>query len=354
MRNHETTMDQENLRLFISRTARELEQTIETREAEHLAWLILSHVTRLPVMQLRVNAAVKVPKTQMQKAEKMALALKKNVPFQYITHEAPFYGADFYVTPSVLIPRPETEELVQKAIEAARALIAARTFTAQGKSGSTATPKGGPDSLQILDIGTGSGCIAVTLARELPEAEIHAVEVSRRALSVAAKNARDLGASVQFYHADILKLSRDVNRATPATPRISPAPTPLPDTRYLSADALQTLAPGRFDMIVSNPPYVTVAQKGEMLPNVVEHEPHKALFVPDSDPLLFYRAIGRLATRWLKPGGRLLFEINETLASQTAILLSGLGYTEVSAFNDINGKARIISVLLPSNQADSE
>lgn len=324
-------MNQESLRSFIARTIRELEGTAETREAENLAWLILSHVTRLPVMQLRVNAGVKLPKTQMQKAEKMVCALKKNVPFQYITGEAPFYGYTLRVTRSVLIPRPETEELAQKVIFAARDLLAIRCTNSTGNS-----PKGS-EPLQILDIGTGSGCIAVTLSLELPGAEVHAVDISRRALSVAAKNSRNLGATVQFYHADILKLARKV--------------IPAVDTPFLSADALREMAPGRFDIIVSNPPYVTLAQKGEMLPNVVANEPHRALFVPDTDPLRFYRAIGRLGARWLKPGGALFFEINEAFAPETAALLSDLGYTEVSAFNDLNGKERMISAIWPTQQA---
>ncbi len=161
--------------------------------------------------------------------------------------------------------------------------------------------------------------------------------ISRRALSVAAKNSRNLGATVQFYHADILKLARKV--------------IPAVDTPFLSADALREMAPGRFDIIVSNPPYVTLAQKGEMLPNVVANEPHRALFVPDTDPLRFYRAIGRLGARWLKPGGALFFEINEAFAPETAALLSDLGYTEVSAFNDLNGKERMISAIWPTQQA---
>ena len=151
------------------------------------------------------------------------------------------------------------------------------------------------------------------------------MDISRRALSVAAVNARNQGVSIQFYQADILK------------------PKPL-----------REMGPGRLDIIVSNPPYVTVAQKEVMLPHVVEHEPHRALFVPDSDPLRFYRAIGRLGNRWLKPGGALLFEINETLASQTAGLLSELGYSEVSVIDDINGKARIVSALRPTLPAESE
>lgn len=327
MRNHENNMDQENYRIFVARTIRELEDTAGIREAENLAWLTLEHVTGVPVMQLRVNAAVKLPKSQMQKAEKVVRSLKKNVPFQYITCQAPFYGAIFKVTPSVLIPRPETEELVHKAIATGKALIARQAIVpqVQGQPDSAGSRKDGPDPLQILDIGTGSGCIAVTLARELPHAEVHAVDISRRALSVAAFNARNQGVSVQFYQADILK------------------PNPL-----------REMGPGGLDIIVSNPPYVTVAQKEEMLPRVVEHEPHRALFVPDSDPLRFYRAIGRLGTRWLKPGGALLFEINETLASQTAGLLSELGYSEVSVIDDINGKARIVSALRPTLPAESE
>lgn len=208
-------------------------------------------------------------------------------PLQYITGVQPFFGRDFSVDPRVLIPRGETEEL------------AALLLSTYGK-----------EPLRLLDIGTGSGAIAVTLAAERPGWQVTAMDISPDALEVAATNAKKLDAAVNFIQADIL----DENRWGEL---------------------------GTYQVIVSNPPYVRESEKKAMHTNVLDHEPPGALFVPDADPLVFYRAIARFAKGALVPGGRLYFEINEALGQETAALLEGLGFEEVKIHRDINGRDRM-------------
>ena len=212
-------------------------------------------------------------------------------PIQYILGEAPFYGRDFLVTRDTLIPRNETEELVHKIIKE--------------------NPKPG---LRVLDLGTGTGCIPITLALELQSPEVFALDVSEEALAIARKNASLLEAQVQFLEGDLL-------------------------------GSIPTLA--LFDVIVSNPPYVPLRDQGEMHANVLNFEPHLALFVPDEDPLVFYRAIGNWGQQLLKKGGKLYLEIYENLAKELVQLLRSLGYSQVQVHQDLNGKNRMISCLWP-------
>ena len=198
--------------------------------------------------------------------------LKEFEPIQYIQQQAPFCGRRFYVTPDVLIPRPETEELVQ--------LLAEQLS---------------PESL-ILDIGTGSGCIAISLSLALPYAKVFACDISEEALSIAKLNNEKLKGGVTFFQADILSFQPS-----------------LEQTRFYNA-------------IVSNPPYITVKEADKMAPNVLRYEPHKALFVPNDDPLLFYRKIGQLGLTMLKEGGMLAFEINYAFGKEVKALLEDLGY----------------------------
>lgn len=210
-------------------------------------------------------------------------------PIQYILGEVSFCGRTFRVTPDVLIPRPETEELV-------------------GWMVSDVNPQS-----RILDIGTGSGAIAVSLALELPSAAVTALDVSDAALAVAGRNACELHAAVTFRKADILL-----------------------------TDTLET-----FDVMVSNPPYVRELEKAEMNPNVLSYEPHLALFVQDTDPLLFYRKIASLARKALSPGGWLYFEINQYLGQETATLLKERGFSEVTLRKDIFGNDRMLRARQP-------
>lgn len=226
-------------------------------------------------------------------------------PLQYVLGESEFYGRRFAVRRGVLIPRPETEELVDRIVRSVRGRA--------GEAGECEPPLRTPlagRGLRILDVGTGSGCIAVSLALELPAAEVYAADISDEALEVAAENCRRLGARVTLRR----------------------------------ADALTDLAeqfPERFDVIVSNPPYVPESDRGAMHPNVRDYEPALALFVPDDDPLRFYRAIARSGRRMLRPGGRLWFEIYEHAAAQMADMLAAEGYAATEIYRDLFDKERM-------------
>lgn len=208
-------------------------------------------------------------------------------PIQYITGHAEFAGHVFKVNENVLIPRPETEELVQWMLES--------------------IDRNHP--VKILDIGTGSGCIPITLALKLPGAEVHALDVSADALGLARENAQRLDARVRFFKLDIL-----------------------------SAESLVE----DYDVIVSNPPYVRMSEKNEMRGNVLKHEPDLALFVKDEDPLIFYRRIAELSSEALTENGMLFFEINENLSESTQDILSRLSYRNIETRKDIYGKNRMI------------
>lgn len=213
--------------------------------------------------------------------------LASGEPFQYVMGQTEFCGLTFKVTPDVLIPRPETEELVCRII-------------AENKNRS---------GLSVLDIGTGSGAIAVTLAKELPDGRVIALDVSEDALSVAAGNAERNGVSVNFLKFDILAMA------------------PLP---------------GRYDLIVSNPPYVPERDREGMHRNVRDHEPALALFVPDERPLLFYEAIAEKATAALNPGGRLYLETYEAYHQELKQLLENNGFTNIKCRDDMFGRPRFV------------
>ncbi|MBQ9704768.1 MAG: peptide chain release factor N(5)-glutamine methyltransferase [Paludibacteraceae bacterium] len=220
-------------------------------------------------------------------------------PVQYVLGEAPFAQDIYKVRAGVLIPRPETEELVD-----------------------WISPPDTPGCLQgtLLDMGTGSGCIAITLAKRNPQVRVTGWDLSPIALSVAAENARRLQADVTFERKDILKEGRSED-----------------------AKASLSLPPSKgWDLIVSNPPYICEQEKSAMHANVLEHEPCEALFVPDSDPLLFYRAIADFSMEWLKNEGKLYFEINPLYARELTDLLTRRGYTSVETRCDAFGKERFI------------
>ncbi len=221
--------------------------------------------------------------------ENIVNRLVQKEPVQYILGEARFHGHIFHVASSVLIPRPETEELVDWIIKD--------------------TPSTSPE---ILDIGTGSGCIAITLAKEIPNAHVTALDISTQALDIAKGNARELQANVTFLQKDIL----------------------APD---ISTELKQ-----KWDIIVSNPPYICEQEQSEMEANVLHYEPRIALFVPNKDPLLFYRAIGQYAIQNLKPEGNLYVEINRVYGAATARLFHDIGFYDVTIRKDLFGNERMI------------
>jgi len=211
--------------------------------------------------------------------------LNQHEPLQYILGEADFYGRKFKVSPSVLIPRPETELLIREVLKI-----------------EIKAPR-------ILDIGTGSGCIAITLNLEIPNSKICAVDVSQLALETAKENSKKLASTVKFIYTDFLKDNLDLEP---------------------------------FDMVVSNPPYVRETEKQSMKPNVLNYEPHLALFVPDSDPLLFYKAIASKSKSLLKPNGKIFVEINEKFAGEIKDLFVSSGFKEIKIIQDLDGKDRIV------------
>ena len=219
--------------------------------------------------------------------------LRLQEPVQYILGETEFYGRRFRVNPSVLIPRPETEELVDQIVKQAR-------------------PRGG--SPVILDVGTGSGCISITLALELPQAQVFAFDIAPAALATAMANAENLGAKVQFQPSNIL---------------------------------VQPEFEGSLDILVSNPPYVLRSEAALMQSNVLDHEPHLALFVEDNDPLLFYRALAQYGRNHLRRGGRCYFETNERYAAEVADLLSKEGFDRAIVTADLSGKDRFVQAVWP-------
>ena len=211
--------------------------------------------------------------------------INRHEPIQYVLGKAEFYGRAFAVDGSVLIPRPETELLI-------RAVLKEKKF-----------------SPTILDIGTGSGCIAITLAVEIPSSEVYAIDISKEALTVAQQNAKNLKAKVNFSKFDILANEKLEHR---------------------------------FDIIVSNPPYIAEREKKEMNSNVLDFEPPLALFVTDKDPLVFYKAIARRGKSLLKPGGKIFVEINERFGKELKQHFRNEGYGNVSIEKDINNKDRIL------------
>jgi release factor glutamine methyltransferase len=238
--------------------------------------------------------------------EEIAQRLERHEPIQYILGKAEFMGEWFDVEPGVLIPRPETEELVR--------WICLSPDPSPSKEGR-----------HFLDIGTGSGCISITLAAKCPKAKVTAWDISEKALEVARANAICLKVNVSFQQVDILSES------------------PLPLERLRVGERSSGMGDGGgFSIIVSNPPYICNKEREAMEQNVLDYEPHTALFVPDDDPLLFYRAIAEYGTKALKPDGWLYFEINPLYAEPLCVLLSAMSYHDIECKTDQFGKQRFI------------
>lgn len=270
-------------------TYRELWRTLEplygNGEARAITDYVLDVCFGLSKADILCGAVEEMTAEKTAELNKIFGRLMEGEPVQYVLGRAEFCGRWFSVRPGVLIPRPETEELCA-------------WITADSKA--SASPK-------VLDIGTGSGCIAITLQLDMPESKVTAWDISADALDVARENAQQLGANVNF----------------------------------VKLDALNAKPEGEWDVIVSNPPYICEKEKKDMAVNVLEHEPHKALFVPDADPLLFYRAITRLAVQTLSKGGRLYFEINPIYADDTCRMMRAEGMTAVELRSDMYGKQRM-------------
>ena len=254
-------------------------------EIKALTRIIATELLGISQMTFFLKDDVTLTAEQQALLDNAIRRLKKQEPIQYILGYSDFYGLRFKVTPATLIPRPETSELVE--------WIVSETTGA----------------VSILDIGTGSGCIAVSLAHKLPQSKVTAWDISNEALAVAAENSKENGQTVTFEQVDIL------------------AHEPTDE---------------QFDIIVSNPPYIKEKEKEAMHSNVLDWEPHTALFVPDSDPLLFYRTIAEKGLTILKPGGRLYFEINRAHGKETMEMLESLGYTGIELRKDFADNDRMI------------
>jgi release factor glutamine methyltransferase len=263
---------------------------MSTMEKETILLWVMEHELGLTQAEVMAGKEVIVHKPSLQH---IIERLNRYEPVQYILGEAEFYGRKFQVGPPVLIPRPETECLIDLILD---------HFRKKEKN------------IKILDIGTGSGCIAITLALELSGASVSATDVSQEALKIAASNTVRLNAHVQFFCHDILQ--------------DRPPLTPL-------------------DVVVSNPPYILNKEKPSMPRNVVDYEPSNALFVPDASPLLFHSAIAEKAKQALNSGGLLLTEINEALGKETAALYQSLGYEEVEIVKDLRGRDRVVKGRMP-------
>lgn len=259
-------------------------------EAQAITRLVLETTFSLSLTDLVCGKVSELSADDETKLHEIWLRLQAGEPVQYVLGKADFYGRSFCVAPGVLIPRPETEGLCRQVLD------------------------GLPAGANILDIGTGSGCIAITLALEAEQAQVEAWDISDEALRQARDNAERLGAKVLFRQKDVLAEAREGERSE-------------------KTDSL-------FDCIVSNPPYIADKERTTMARNVLDYEPPTALFVPDDDPLRFYRAIAGLGLRRLQPGGRLCFEINPLYAEALSHLLVSLGYEAVKILDDDYGKKR--------------
>ena len=260
-----------------------LDGVAEPQEVQAMIRIICEDVFNYDQVDVALRQESELPTFAQERIADIIARLRCHEPLQYIVGHARFHGHRFKVTPAVLIPRPETEQLVDLIIDE--------------NTGS---------DLQVLDIGTGSGCIAIALARALKFAQVDALDVSRDALVVARENAAELKVKVRFFESDIL----------------SPQP------------------PARYDIIVSNPPYVCWSEREAMDRNVKDYEPGQALFVPDNDPLLFYKAIAPYAAQSLERGGRLYLEINQRFGNEVKQLLEDNGFDDVRIIDDSYGNPR--------------
>jgi release factor glutamine methyltransferase len=269
---------------------KELSTFYDAYEAESFFYLILENKYRLRQIDLALNHELTFNESDFVVWDSILEKLKKEVPIQYILGKTHFYGLEFDVNENVLIPRPETEELIEW-------IINENSNIAESKN------------LKILDIGTGSGCIAISLAKNLPNADVYAIDVSKKALETAKWNALSNKVNVTFIYKDILE-----------------------------AEALKC----DFDIIVSNPPYVRNLEKAEIKKNVLDYEPHLALFVDDNDALIFYRKIASLAQKNLSENGQLYFEINQYLGKEMTDLLEEMNFKNIDLRKDIYDNDRMI------------
>ncbi|MCK4662330.1 MAG: peptide chain release factor N(5)-glutamine methyltransferase [Bacteroidales bacterium] len=283
---------------IISYIYKELNNLYPKEEIKSFISLIFEHVLNYSKTDIHLNELKIIPAEYVKKIIDIIGKLKRYQPIQYIIGHTYFYDIKIKVSTDVLIPRPETEELVDWIIS-------------ENKK----------NKLRIIDIGTGSGCIAIALSKNLNDTQTDATDISQKTLNIAKENAIFNNVKINFYNFDIL-FWQDF---------------PLNN---------------KYDIIVSNPPYVREADKKLMKANVLEFEPHSALFVPDTNPLIFYETIADFAIKYLKNNGKLYFEINELLSTETIQLLKRKGFAKTELKKDINGKFRMIKAVYKNDVAN--
>jgi len=277
---------------------KELTTIYDSDESKNIVELVIEHITNMARMEQVRNKAAYLTCTQLENLDAITERLKKNEPVQYVLGEAWFAGMKFKVNKNVLIPRPETEELVDWIVKEAMS----RELQAMSRE---------LQAMSLIDIGTGSGCIPITLKKKLPEASVSAIDICSEALFTATENAIGLNAEVNFILLD-----------------------------FLDEEKWQELE--QYDIIVSNPPYVKQSEINTMHERVKEFEPHLALFVPDNDALLFYKKLSDFSLTHLKTSGKLFVEINESLGQDVINLFQGKGFTSVEIKKDLQGKDRMV------------
>ncbi|QQS27943.1 MAG: peptide chain release factor N(5)-glutamine methyltransferase [Sphingobacteriales bacterium] len=282
---------------LISYIKHKLSEIYPIREAKNIAVLVTEFVTKSKKINFYLNPSIKLTEEQFYLANFYLQELLQYKPVQYVLGETHFLEIPLIVSPDVLIPRQETEQLV---------LLIAK-FVNQNNM---VAP-------QILDIGTGSGCIALGLKKLLPEANIIALDISKKAIDIAQENAKRNHLFIEFYHGDVLHPN------------------------------IKNQIPNSFDIVVSNPPYIPVSEKNALSRQVNEFEPHLALFVPEHQNLIFYHSISALAKQILLPGGTLFFEMHENQANNIEALLNNFGFQKIRVYVDLYGKNRIVSAYLP-------
>lgn len=257
-------------------------------EARNIVWMLMEHFFGITRLMSAVNQDLRLSESEMLLLHNACKNISQHIPVQYVIGKTTFCGLSFELNNATLIPRPETEQLTQLILKQLP-----------------------PVPLRILDVGTGSGCIAITLKKERPDCEVFACDISRETLQTAQKNAENHDVAVHFFHCDILSECSLLN---------------IPQT----------------DVIVSNPPYVCLSEKPTMRPNVLLHEPATALFVNDEEPLLFYKVITKIAANRLKPNGKVFFEINEKFGNEVTEILQTHGFSNITTENDFRGKVRFV------------
>jgi release factor glutamine methyltransferase len=274
-----------NSKILFQDFIRQITLKERAEEISGMAYLVFEHLFGISKTDVLTERLIQASPSDVQRLAEIVERINHHEPLQYIVGDAEFFGRRFKVNSAVLIPRPETEELISEVKSILR------------------------DSASILDIGTGSGCISITLALELRGSKVFATDVSDQALSLSEENNTRLGATVQFLKHDILH---------------------------------EEIPFSGLDVIVSNPPYIVFSEKEQMQPNVVNFEPHLALFVPENDPLIFYKKIASKAYAALKAGGLLCVEINERFGGEVAKLFLDSGFEEIKIIRDLSGKERIV------------